>query len=195
MRKNIFALFGGLFVAATLFFTACESDPCAKTDCGVHGTCNSGVCDCATGYETDPGNGRCDVISREKFYGTYSLSETCTDKSGATVTAKYDVIISDSLDTPDKITTDLLVVGINGLGGYGCIDAGTKKPLAYHVKANINKSAISIDEGTAACNTKFAGSGSIDVTNKIITLEYTANYTDDKGVAQADKCKAELTKK
>jgi hypothetical protein len=30
--------------------SSCVEDPCATLDCGSHGTCNSGVCTCSSGY-------------------------------------------------------------------------------------------------------------------------------------------------
>jgi hypothetical protein len=106
MKKTLFAVFAALALTTSLFYlTSCggETDPCEKVECGPHGTCDgvSGTCNCAAGYETDL-NGRCDVISREKFKGTFTTFDTCT----LSKTATYSVVVNEGSSIDQVVITN-----------------------------------------------------------------------------------------
>jgi len=50
-----------------------SDDPCDGVDCQNGGSCDNGTCDCPDNYEGD----LCESLEREKFIGTYSVTETC----------------------------------------------------------------------------------------------------------------------
>ncbi len=81
----------GAFSAIT--YTSCNKDNCKDVVCQNGGTCNStdGSCSCATGYEGTT----CGTLSRDKFVGVYTGTETCTvgsDNYTLTLTANSDAI-------------------------------------------------------------------------------------------------------
>jgi len=60
------------FTLPTIFLTSCEEDKCKGFVCANNGVCNSdGSCTCPTGYE---GN-KCEVVTREKFKGSWNVVE------------------------------------------------------------------------------------------------------------------------
>lgn len=113
-------------------------DPCANVVCQNGGTCNNGTCSCPTGYEGT----NCETLSRAKFIGIYSGSETCTvgsdtymmtaiahtDNSKFTLTNLYN--ITGSLDVVCTITgTNTFSfsgsntsLGVNSYSGTGTIN-------------------------------------------------------------------------
>lgn len=106
MKKTLFAVFAAFALTTSLFYlTSCEgeTDPCAKVDCGPHGTCDgiSAICNCDSGYETDI-NGRCDIISRDKFKGSFTAFDTCT----LSKTASYNVVVNDGVNIDQVVITN-----------------------------------------------------------------------------------------
>ncbi len=122
-----------------------EVDPCKDILCGDQGSCFEGVCFCNTGYETGP-TGQCDTESRLKFYGTYTVAQTCTPNSTytSTIAAGADVtkiiisnfagVVGQSATATvtnqhfilDPLTSDLY----GAIGGSGTI-SGTTVTLTY----------------------------------------------------------------
>ena len=51
---------------------SCNKDKCKTTTCANGGVCNGGSCTCASGYEGT----NCETISRAKFLGNWSQSES-----------------------------------------------------------------------------------------------------------------------
>jgi hypothetical protein len=79
---GVFALF------STLTITSCSEDKCKTTVCAYGGVCNDdGSCTCPTGYEGE----RCETITREKFKGTWNVTEDGTASSPA----QYAVSVED----------------------------------------------------------------------------------------------------
>lgn len=112
-------------------------NPCVGVDCGTYGVCDTtnGACSCLPGYEVNAA-GKCEVVSRDKFIGTYVVLDICTSGSynyTATITAGVDGINS---------------VIINHYGGYEI--AGSGYPLS--VKATINGNIISVSAQTILFN-------------------------------------------
>lgn len=62
-------LSAGMFlaVATTVTYTSCVHDSCKALMCRNGGTCADEFCRCPTGYEGT----QCEIISRNKFLGTY----------------------------------------------------------------------------------------------------------------------------
>lgn len=78
--KNLMKFFG--FAAFLAFASAScgEEDPCRNVECGTNGQCDGvvGVCQCDAGYEQDSA-GLCEVVIRDKYLGTYTLTESAYD--------------------------------------------------------------------------------------------------------------------
>jgi len=86
--------FGGLFL------TSCNQDECKDVVCQNGGTCNEddGSCACPTGYEGD----LCQTLSRDKFIGTYSGTEQCSQGNDA-----YTITIATNSDQLRLTLTNL----------------------------------------------------------------------------------------
>lgn len=53
--------------------TEVQSDPCDDIECENGGSCDDGTCDCPDNYEGT----LCENLERDKFIGTYDVTETC----------------------------------------------------------------------------------------------------------------------
>lgn len=79
MKLTHLSLLIGL--SASLILTGCkkdEDDPCDNVVCLNGGTCNSGNCSCATGYE----GATCGTEVRAKFIGQYNGTLSCPGVNG-----------------------------------------------------------------------------------------------------------------
>lgn len=70
------------------------TDQCLTTDCGSHGSCDQGICECEENYEKDAA-GKCEKLARVKFLGEYNVSEAC-DYSSSSYTANFTVQNNDA---------------------------------------------------------------------------------------------------
>jgi len=67
-------------IFSTVTFTSCKEDKCKATVCAYGGVCNDdGSCSCQTGYEGE----RCETITRNKFKGTWRVTEDGTSSNPA----------------------------------------------------------------------------------------------------------------
>lgn len=180
MKKTLFAAFAAFALITSLFYlTSCEgeTDPCAKVECGTHGTCNgvSGTCDCAAGYETDI-NGRCDLQWSQKFAGTYAAVDTC--KGAASGVYIY------APDPEVKQTSKPNEIEVKNFGGFNITQVLT---LTDGTKFNI--------DFTDATKRTFKGSGKFvkatSTTKDIIKMTYRITYSDNT----FDDCIATYTRK
>lgn len=64
-----------LTLISTIFYTACEKNPCNNVVCYNGGSCNNGVCRCPTGYE----GAQCAFRSIDRFVGSYGGFKSCND--------------------------------------------------------------------------------------------------------------------
>lgn len=76
-------LFGGF----TLILQSC-SDKCKKIICYNGAICVDGLCGCTPGFEGDD----CSLEIREKFLGTYNVSDNCTVTGNAMYTVNIGAI-------------------------------------------------------------------------------------------------------
>lgn len=179
MKKTLLALATTLTLGASAFFiTSCGTDdPCAKVECGTHGTCNEGTCDCATGYEQDT-NGRCDLTWTSKFAGKYTCKDKCTDSKGTVSTYDYEATISE--------LSTLKNIEITNFAGF----ALTSKAITLD-----SKTTFAIDY-TDASGRIFKGTGtyvksSVSTTADVINMNYTVTFSD----GTTDSCVSVFTKK
>ncbi len=89
-------------MAFSLFYVSCsrtsiDSNKCHAIACAHGGICNDGVCMCPSGYE----DANCATTTRDKFTGTYNVTET------GTVTGFRQYTLSISND-PNSITGVLI---------------------------------------------------------------------------------------
>lgn len=156
----------GAFGAVT--YTACKKDECKDVVCNNGGTCSSGKCVCATGYEGD----KCETKFNAKYVGTWSVTETC----GTATSTPYQVTITADASDPTKVL-------VSNLGNYNCTVGGT---INFNGTVNTaNSSQLTINDNK--CGTQMNATGSIS--NGKLTFTYTATYTGG-----SDNCTATLTK-
>jgi hypothetical protein len=106
----------GAFSAIT--YTACTKDECKDVDCGLNGTCISGACSCATGYEGT----NCQTKTRDRFIGTWTGSDVCgsgtytiTLTIGSSSTSDITALISNPGGFGTAVTITGTVTGPNTL--------------------------------------------------------------------------------
>lgn len=135
MKKTLLALATTLTLGASAFFiTSCGEDKCKDVECGAHGTCNEGVCDCAAGYEQDT-NGRCDVLINQKFVGIFEQKDSpVTTDDEAYCNETYKTTITADATNPSKLK-------ISNFAG-----SGTKTIISATVSTT-NTSIYTIDAG------------------------------------------------
>ncbi len=141
-----FSFLSAIAFATVMFFNSCESDPCKDVACLNGGTCISGTCDCATGYEgTD-----CSTESRTKFLGTWTANDGCSSSGNSS----YIVTISNGATVTDLNITNFW-------------DAFTNS-----VKATVTGNTINI-ASQEPDNDNFFVSGQGSITGNTITWSYT----------------------
>ncbi len=64
----------GIIFISLLSLQSCEEKACDNVVCANNGLCEGGACTCTEGYE----GVRCETLSRQKFLGTYSVTEDGT---------------------------------------------------------------------------------------------------------------------
>jgi hypothetical protein len=84
-----------LAVFTGLMYTSCKPDKCKAITCAYGGVCSGGECTCATGYEGT----QCEKITRDKFLGTW----TVTEKGTLSNPAIYTIAIS-AAEPVDEVT-------------------------------------------------------------------------------------------
>jgi hypothetical protein len=180
----LFAAIAAFGLMSSLYLTSCEEDLCKDPDkFGVHGKCVDGVAVCDPGYEVDPGNGRCDVITSTLWLGDYNAEDF--DTKGASATGKYASKIQAIAGAGNENK-----VSIQDLGFYECKNTATNTVIPYFVEGTVKGDSIKIDYKT--CNNTFKGAGYFNRSAKIVTINYTATYGTP---AKTDVNKAVLVKK
>ena len=97
--------------SATLI-TSCNQDECKDIVCANGGTCSNGNCACPSGYE----GAQCQTLSRTKFIGVYSGTETCTvgsDSYSITITAHSDNLKFNIQNLYNQSLTEIATAGGN----------------------------------------------------------------------------------
>jgi hypothetical protein len=178
MKKILLTLATVMSLTSVVYLTSCEEDPCKTTDCGVHGTCNAGTCDCASGYEIDKVNGRCDIIVSSNFISDYTAAEfdqstplkpiQVKDGTGKLINLTY-------AGTIKAVTGDINKVTITNLGDYLCKKNGvdTKVEIPATVKGD------TLTFSFTDCNNTFVGKGILNRTAKTVTFKYSNTYPLD----------------
>ncbi|MBI1266481.1 MAG: hypothetical protein GC193_03515 [Cryomorphaceae bacterium] len=129
-----------------LALTGCK-DECDEVLCQNGGTCNDGICACATGYE----GAECATETRSKFLGSYSVSESCSSGNYT-----FNLTITTS-------STGVRNVIINNFYDFG-----------ISVSATISGNSLTIPNQTVSSGgAAYTISGSGQITGNILTLTYT----------------------
>lgn len=151
--KNGITTFGIMLLSlgAVFTFVSCEDDPCEDVTC-VNGTPTesngSCSCDCDAGYEgTD-----CSTVSRDKFIGTYNISDDC-------LTSGYSNSVSAG-SSIDKVV-------FSNLGNFS---------TAAVVVATVDGNSLEVSGFTDGAGRDWTASGTLS--GSTLTLTYTVTYSD-----------------
>ena len=123
--------------------TSCNPDACKDVICSNGGTCTDGTCSCPSGYE----GASCETLSRTKFIGVYSGSETCT-----VGTDTYSITVTSNSDNVKFNVQNVYNQGFTAIG-------------------TANGNAFTIPSQTIGTGTTASGSGVIS--GNTITITYT----------------------
>ncbi|HXH20017.1 MAG TPA: hypothetical protein VNJ07_13145 [Chitinophagales bacterium] len=152
MHKNLLLFYGILFIG--LFFSSCEKKSCVDVICpGVNSTCIDGRCYCIAGYEGE----NCDILSYEKYIGSYQVSESCTTTFSGYVNQQF----TSSITPGFRID----VISLNNFSNRG---------LAIDVSI-IDATYLAISDQNIGAIDVSGGEGFYEVFNNRIRFEY--SYT------------------
>jgi hypothetical protein len=150
------SILGLSFLSAIAFsmvilFNACSSDPCKDVTCLNGGTCVSGTCNCANGYEGT----NCDTKTQDRYAGSYSAVDVCTSGNYS-----YNATVAPS-------STDITKILMTNFGGFGSsvVVSGTVAGSSFTVPSQ-SFGAVTI-----------SGNGTLASDNLTINVSYTANDT------------------
>ncbi|MCF8258343.1 MAG: hypothetical protein K9J06_12380 [Flavobacteriales bacterium] len=132
-------------------------NPCENVNCGSNGECVDGTCVCDEGYE----GANCGTVSRDKFLGTYSVSESCTNGTdaytmtiAASSTSVQQVTVTNLYDAPQTVVATVsgnsITIGsqtVNGITytGTGSINsAGNTLTMTYQLSDGINSDSCTL---------------------------------------------------
>ena len=159
-----------LMLPALAILSGCKEDPCKKVDCGLHGTCDSGKCQCEKGFVTVNGQPCSQKIAR-LVEGVYQ-----TSVSGCS-TGNYAITLQGS-----NVFNDILFL-VN-LGGYTC---GAGEELVVEAKID-SPEAFTLEEAVYCEKYKLSGKGTI--TKDEIRIRYDVEYigSESSGTLEKEQC-------
>lgn len=164
MKSNCF------FFIFLLFFFSCKENLCKGTSCQNGGTCDAGVCTCATDFEGP----NCDIWSGKKFLGTYIGSYSCS-------TTLLSTLIEASPNESGY-------VAIRNLGDFSCAEGD------YLVKAKFFGDSLKIEPQSSCTNPSYQFSGKGVLKKDTLSLQFSVTYSISPGL-HTDYCTATLAKK
>ncbi len=159
----------GLFAGVLLILSSCNTDECKDVVCGDQGNCVAGICECLAGYEQDV-DGLCNTEIREKFIGSWTVTDACTASSSSSYTV-----------TTTKNNTILLDLNITNF--WDVFNAS--------VVANVNGSTFNIPRQEPDNDDFFVESvGDATINAALNRVNVTFVITDETvpGVVAADTC-------
>ena len=167
MRKLAFLL----LLSFSLF--ACRTDEaCKNVECGEHGNCAEGVCQCDQGFELGA-TVSCDVRTAERIARVYSGSSQGCNSGNHNVTLQA-----------SNIHDEILIL-VN-LGNYVC-----DNEESVVVEAEIlSPTTFKLEPGPYCGKYTFSGEGSIS--DNEITVNFQAEYLGPGGNQIVDRCVAIL---
>lgn len=143
-------------------------DPCDSLDCGVGGTCTTGLCICNTGYEQDSA-GACNIEWSAKFLGAnVAAQDVCTGVNNGTF--NYNMTISRGSEN---------MLSTTNFAGYGASNV---------VNIDVTSSTNLSVNYTDVSNRVYTGSGSI--ANGVITMDVIVDFPNGGG---SDTCVTTIT--
>jgi len=85
-KTIFFTALSVIFAFTAITYVSCSTDKCQATVCAYGGTCDNGTCKCLPGYT----GANCQSIIAQKYFGTWTVSETGTISNNANFTTAID---------------------------------------------------------------------------------------------------------
>jgi hypothetical protein len=151
MKASTLALI--IMLIIPVVFQSCDKKNCENVICSIpNSTCVDGNCYCIAGYEGD----NCEILSYEKYIGSYNVTESCTTSNTGPVNQNYISSITPGFDID--------IITINNFSQFG---------LPVHVNI-IDATYLLIQEQNSGSVQVSGGEGFYQFGNQI-RFEY--NYT------------------
>lgn len=138
--KNIaFSALLAIGAFSVVTYTSCNKDECKDVVCLNGGNCVSGTCQCPTGYE----GSTCEVLTRDKFIGTYVGTETCSIGSD-----NYTMTVTTNSNNIMITLTNLYNQGFTALGTVSGANtftlSGSQGTTSYTGTGTLNGNQITV---------------------------------------------------
>ena len=150
-RQGIISALLTLCVFGIIAYTACKKDPCKNVNCHNGGTCSSGNCYCASGYE----GATCETTANAKFLGSWLVTSVCQTQYVATI-------------TPDPISPSQMYIA-------NFANTGANTSVLASIQSG-NVVTIANQRVKGITNTSVSGGGSLS--NGVFSLSYSVVVTD-----------------
>ncbi len=132
--KQILKVFFSAIVLTAL--SSCDKKSCENVICSIpNSACVEGNCYCIAGYE---GN-NCEILSFEKYVGSYHVSENCT--------TTFSGFVNQSYQTSINSTSRIDVISINNFGNRGLPVDAVIVDATYLVIPDRNYGAMEVSGG------------------------------------------------
>lgn len=168
--------FSTLLPILFLFLAFSAGCKCAFKNCGSHGDCNAGVCECEEGYELDA-KGKCETEIRSKFIGTWE-SYMCGQSTA------HQIVISPVAGKANTVLienfADLECTPGNRVAAYATIDNNYRNVLHNMLSACNGPGNLAI----------YSSALGINDLNNLIVFDYSYMY-----YGNPESCKITYTKK
>ncbi len=142
---------------SAVVFSSCNPDACKDIICANGGTCTDGTCACPSGYE----GSLCETLSRTKFIGVYTGTETCTvgsDTYSITITANSDALKFNIQNLYNQSFTAIATAGGNSFTiPNQTVGSGVTAVGSGSITGNIITITYSINDGVASNTCTYTG--------------------------------------
>lgn len=135
-----------LAIATTVTYTSCVHDSCKALMCRNGGTCADEFCRCPTGYEGT----QCEIISRNKFLGTYGgitqINGMPVNRDGAVVEPNHEDVSITALKVSIYSRAPEVIAGVIDPEGREVIVQSTENKRVTWKLVSDNRIEILIEE-------------------------------------------------
>lgn len=142
LKSIVLTAISTIAVFSAVTYNSCTPDKCKAIVCAYGGVCKDGTCICPAGYEGT----QCEVVTRDKYVGTWTVFENGTYtsnaqydisiKSGATLTDLNITNFYNHIQSPVavKINADSVFIPVQIVEGYEIQGWGVLDREAYYAK-------------------------------------------------------------
>jgi hypothetical protein len=157
LKSILFASLLTIGAFSVTLVTSCNPDACKDVICTNGGSCSNGTCACPSGYEGT----LCETLSRTKFIGVYSGTETCTvgsDTYSITITANSDPLKFNIQNLYNQSFTAIAAAGGNSFTiPNQTVGSGVTAVGSGSITGNTITVTYTINDGTASNTCTYSG--------------------------------------